>query len=65
MEIHIYSVKSEYTVKVYRVKQVIFMTSIKRAKPLDTLLGILKISAFCWKIQQRASGPGEKAGEVR
>ena len=26
--------------------------------------GILKIYAFCWKIQQRASGPGDGAAAV-
>ena len=30
---------------------------IKRLKPQDTQLGILKIQAFCWEIQQRASDP--------
>ena len=35
-----------------------------RPKPQDTQLGILKIYAFCWKIQQRASGPGEGAAGI-
>ena len=35
--------------------------NIKRPKPQDTQLCILKIYAFCWKTQQRASGPGEIA----
>ena len=36
----------------------------KRAKPQDTQLGILKFEAFCCKIQQRVSGPGESATGV-
>ena len=38
--------------------------SIKRSKPQDTRLGIIKIFAFCWKIQQRKSGSGESAAVV-
>ena len=30
----------------------------------DTQLGILEIYAFCRKIQQRVSGPGESAAGV-
>ena len=33
----------------------------KRPKPQDTPPEILKIYGFCHKIQQRASGPGERA----
>ena len=33
--------------------------NIKRPKSQDTQLGILKIYAFCQKIQQKAFGPGE------
>ena len=33
----------------------------KRPKSKENQLGILKIYAFCQKIQQRASGPGESA----
>ena len=51
-----------------RVKQVTFESrcndSIKKPKPKENQLGILKIYAFCWKIQQSASGPGESAAEV-
>ena len=36
----------------------------KRPKPQDIQLGILKIYAFCWKIQQKVSGPGESAAGV-
>ena len=36
--------------------------NIKRQKPQDTQLGILRISTFLGKIQQRASGPKESAG---
>ena len=28
------------------------------------ILGILKIFAFCWKIKQRASGPGESTARA-
>ena len=38
--------------------------NIKRPKLQDTQLGILKIHAFCRKIQQRASGPGESTAGV-
>ena len=34
--------------------------NIKRPKPQDTLLVILKIYAFCQKIKQRALGPVER-----
>ena len=38
--------------------------NIKRSYLQDTQLGILKLYAFCWKIQQRASGPGKSAAGV-
>ena len=38
--------------------------NIKRSNPQDTQLGILKIFAFCRKIQKRASGPGESTAGV-
>ena len=38
--------------------------NIKRPKPQDTQLGILKIYPFCWKIQQRNLDPGESATGV-
>ena len=38
--------------------------NIKRPKPQDTRLWILKIYAFCQKIQQRSSGPGESTAGV-
>ena len=38
--------------------------NIKRPKPRDAQLGILKIYAFCRETQQRASGPGESAADV-
>ena len=38
--------------------------NINRQKPKENQLGILKIYAFCQKIQQRASGPGESAAWV-
>ena len=42
----------------------IYDDNIKRVKPEDILLRILKIYAFYWKIQQRASGPGESTAGV-
>ena len=41
-----------------------YSDNIKRPKPQDTQLGILKIYTFCRKIQQRALGPGESAAGV-
>ena len=41
-----------------------YSENIKRPKPQDTQLGILKIYAFCWKIQQRASGPGKSTAGI-
>ena len=38
--------------------------NIKRPKPLDILLGILKIYAFCWKLQRRSLGTGESTAGV-
>ena len=38
--------------------------NIKRPKPQDTQLGISRVYAFCRKIQQRASSPGESTGGV-
>ena len=38
--------------------------NIKRPKPHDTQLGIVKVYAFCQKIQQRASHPGDSAAGV-
>ena len=38
--------------------------NIKRPKPKENQLGILNIYAFCQKIQQRESGPGESAAGV-
>ena len=46
------------------VKQVIYQSryndNIKRPKPQDTQLGILKIYTSCRKIQKRVSGPGQR-----
>ena len=36
----------------------------KMPKVKENQLWILKIYAFCWKIQQRALGPGESAAGV-
>ena len=41
-----------------------YSDNIKRPKPQDTELGVLKFFAFYWKIQQKASGPGESSAEV-
>ena len=38
---------------------------IKKPKPQDTQLWIIQIYAFCQKIQQRASGPGEGTAGVK
>ena len=35
----------------------------ERPKPKENQLGILKIYAFCQKIQQSASGPGDSIAE--
>ena len=55
MEIHIYSIK---------VKNQGGNDNTKNGKPQDTQLEILKIYAFCPKIQQRVSDPGESTGRV-
>ena len=52
-----------------RVKQITYKSTIQtdntnRPKPEENQLRALKIYAFCWKIQQRASGPEESAAEV-
>ena len=40
------------------------MLKTEQPKPKENQLGILKISAFCQNIQQRASGPRESAAWV-
>ena len=57
MEVHIYSVKAKIQAGNIWVKGII-------TKLQDTQLWILKIYAFCRKIQQRASGPGESTAGV-
>ena len=42
----------------------IYNDKVKGPKPQDIPLGILKTFAFCWKIQQRASSPGESTAGV-
>ena len=42
-----------------------FNDNTKKQKSKKNQLGILKIYAFCWKIQQRASGQKESAAGVR
>ena len=42
-----------------------YNNNIKRPKPPDTQLGVLKTYTFCWKIQQRASSPGDSTAGVR
>ena len=58
MEIHIYSVKAKSQAGNIHDQH-------KKAKATRYSARDFKISAFCWKIQQRASGPGVKASEVR
>ena len=38
--------------------------NIKRPKPKENQLEVLKIYTFCQKIQQKASGPGESTAGV-
>ena len=61
MEVHIYIVKAKSQAGNIWIKDI--MTT-KRPKPKESQQAILKIYAFCWKIQQRASGPGESAAGV-
>ena len=42
----------------------IYNDNIKRPKEQDIPLNILKIYTFFWKIQQKASGPGESTAGV-
>ena len=60
-EVHIYSVKAKGQAGNLWVKYIsqIYNDNIKRQKLQDIPLRILKICTFYWKIQQRASGPGE------
>ena len=37
-----------------------YTDNTKRPKPNENQLGILKIYAFCQKIQQKTSGPGQR-----
>ena len=58
MEVHIYSsvnVKSQAGNMRQR-----YNNNTKRPKPKEDQLGILKIYAFCQKIQQKTLGPGER-----
>ena len=61
MEVHIYSVKAKH--QAGNMIQ-IYNDNIKRLKPQDILLGILKIYLFYWKIQQKALGPEESTAGV-
>ena len=61
MEVHIYSVQDKS--QTGNMSQT-YNDNIKRLKPQDTQLGILKIYAFCWKIQQNELGPGESTAGV-
>ena len=38
----------------------IYNDNTKKPKPKENQLGILKIYAFCLKIQQKTSDPGER-----
>ena len=61
MEVFIYSFKAKNQAGNIWVKH---YDNIKKPKLQDTQLGILKIYAFCRKIQQRASCPGESTAGV-
>ena len=54
MEVHIYRVKTQSQTGNIGVKDL----TKKRPKSQDIQLVIFKIYTFCWKIQQRLSGPG-------
>ena len=43
----------------------VYNDNVKRPKPQDILLRILKMYGFYQKIQQRAAGPGESTTGVR
>ena len=58
MEVHINTVKAKSQAGNIRVKDIM---KTRRPKPKENHVGILKIYAFCRKIQQRASDPGESA----
>ena len=63
MEVHIYSsvnIKSQ-AVNIMRKR---YNDNTKRPKPKENKLGVLKTYAFCQKIQQKASGPGESAAGI-
>ena len=56
MEVYIYnSIKAIVATDIVRD----IVTTQKKPETKENQLGILKIYAFCQKIQQRASGPGE------
>ena len=56
MEVYIYnSIKAIVATDIVRD----IATTQKKPETKENQLGILKIYAFCQKIQQRASGPGE------
>ena len=61
MEVRIYSVKAKS--QACNMSQT-YNDNIKRPKPQDTELGILKIYAFFRKIQKRASSQGETTAGV-
>ena len=54
MEVHLHSVNAKSQAGSSR-----YNDNTKRPKWKENQLGILKIYAFCWKIQQRTPGPGE------
>ena len=59
MEVHIYSVKTNSQACNIWAKD---MTTKKRGSHKKNQLGILTIYPFCQKLQQRASGPGDRPG---
>ena len=56
MEVYIYnSIKAIVATDIVKDR----VTTQKKPELKENQLGILKIDAFCQKIQQRASGPGD------
>ena len=61
MEVYIYSVQAKSLAGNYTSQR---YNENKKTKAARYSARILEIYAFCWKIQQRASGPGENAAGV-
>ena len=56
--------QNQGTVEIFNYKKVTYekryTDNTKRPKPKENQLGIIKIYAFCQKLQQMTSGPGER-----